>query len=206
MKKGLKRAAIIVAVLLFVGFIAFLYFIPPFTLASPDTFSGPELAAPPALDGIKDPATRLLAERGRYLVTSIGCTGCHTPGGDSGPNWDKYLAGGVKLYKRGRGTFLSRNLTPDSATGLARFPDREIMRILRSGLFHDGSLIPGQIMPWPAASNWSAEDLRAVVVYLRHLHPVHQAIPEKVADPVGEDAEAAIAVYPGDYGIGGAKK
>jgi len=202
MNKVLKWVAIALGILVVIGFIAFLYIIPPFTIAPPETFSGPEIAAAPSLDQIRDQARKMFAERGRYLVTSIGCTGCHTPGGDSGPNWQKYMAGGTRQVLRGSGVYVSRNLTPDSATGLARYSDEEIVRVLRNGLFHDGSVIPGQIMPWPAWSNWSEEDLRAVVAYLRCLNPVRQRIPDN-APVQAENGGPLVKFFAGDYGATG---
>jgi len=55
----------VLLVLVVVGFLAFLYLIPPFTLMAPEAFSGPEIAAADAvkIDAITDPKTRALAEQ-----------------------------------------------------------------------------------------------------------------------------------------------
>jgi len=74
MKRWLKRAALTIALLLIVGFGAFLYFIPPFFVASPETFSKPQNDAAPGVADIADPGQRAIAERGRYLVVTGGCT------------------------------------------------------------------------------------------------------------------------------------
>jgi purine-cytosine permease-like protein len=70
-----------------VGFLAFLYLIPPFTLMAPEEFSRPEAAAADVvkLDAIADPKTRALAERGKYIVVTTGCVDCHAPPGTNRP-------------------------------------------------------------------------------------------------------------------------
>ena len=70
MKKILKWAALILGSLMVIAFIAFLYFIPPFTLAPPEAFIEPERQATPTVESIGDPAERAIAERGRYIVLS----------------------------------------------------------------------------------------------------------------------------------------
>src|SRR5271169_5975654 len=133
MKKALKWIGIIAGILVVVGFFAFLYFIPPFTLIPPEKFSNETSGAAPSLEGIKDPAERAIAERGKYIVTVNDCSGCHTPLGDQGPKWEAYLAGGNQATFRGYGTFITRNLTPDPSTGLARRTDGQVSRVLQTG-------------------------------------------------------------------------
>ncbi len=198
MKRTLKWIGIILGCLLVGGFLLFLYYIPPFTSMPPEDFIRPEQAAVPALEGISDPRERLLAERGRYIVLTHDCSGCHTIG-DNGPDYSKYLAGGMKHIVKGFGTTVSRNLTPDPTTGLGNHTDEEILAVLRSGLMRDGRLIHARMMPWNAWSNWTEEDKRAVVVFLRHLKPVHHQIPEFSPSGALEDSTASEAVYGADY-------
>ena len=91
-----------------------------------------------------------------------------------------YLAGGGIKAHAPTATYVSRNLTPDKETGLARRSDDEVKRVLRSGLFPDGHVVAGTSMPWPAFSNWSEEDLHAVLVYLRHVPAIRHQTPEPV--------------------------
>lgn len=201
MKRALKWIALVVLIVAVGGFLAFLYFIPPFLTASPETFSKPVADAPPPVTGIADPAERMIAERGRYLVSTTGCIGCHATNGPQGPDYSKYLAGGGLKIESGEGTFVSRNLTPDAQTGLARRSDDEVTRVLRSGTFPDGHVVPSTAMPWPAFSNWTEEDRRAVLVYLRHLPAVHHEIPDPTKTPASIAAGAIEAGYGGkDYG------
>ena len=202
MKRFLKWAAVVVAVVLVTGFLAFLYFIPPFTSAPPESFIKPAADFGPSLDGIADPAQRALAERGKYLVSISGCTDCHVTPGPQGPEWNQFLAGGFKVVARGHGTFVSRNLTPDSETGIGRRSDEDVKRVLRSGVFHDGRVMFYRAMPWAAYSNWTDEDLHAVVVYLRHLKPIAHRIPDPIAAAPLGDPDAIEADYGGaDYGV-----
>jgi len=177
-RKILKWTAVVVLVAAAGGFMAFLYFIPPFFTTKPEDFSkAMKDAAPPASD-IADPVQRAIAERGREIVMRTGCIGCHAANGPNGPDYTKYLAGGGIQSHTFNGTFVSNNLTPDPETGLARRSDDEVKRVLRSGVFPDGHVAPATVMPWANFSNWTEEDRHAVLVYLRHLKPVRHKIPD----------------------------
>jgi hypothetical protein len=178
LKRVLGVTAAVVLLVAVVGFLAFLYYIPPFFITPPEQFGKDMADAPPGVSGIADPAVRAIAERGRYIVMTTGCTGCHAMNGPRGPDMTKYLAGGGALSRTAEGTYVSRNLTPDPDTGLARRTDDEVMRVLRSGAFPDGHVVPHAAMPWAVFSNWTDEDRYAVLVYLRHLPPVRHGTPE----------------------------
>jgi hypothetical protein len=195
MKKLLKWAGIVLGVLIVGAFFGFLYFIPPFMLVPPEEFTKQTAAPAPSLDSISDPAEKLLAERGRYIVTVHDCSGCHTPLGEKGPKWEEYLAGGNKAVFRGYGTFVTRNLTPDKETGLARRSDEQVKRVLRSGLLPEGRIAHYRDMPWAIYSNFTEEDLHAVVVYLRHLKPVFHGIPDDTTLTNFDDT-TVIETYP----------
>jgi hypothetical protein len=179
MKRFLKWFGISVLVLGVIGFLAFLYFIPPFTLMKPEEFSGPAGKAGPDLSKIADPGERAIAERGHYLATIGSCADCHATPGPQGPDIEHmYLAGGAKLARKGFGTYISFNLTPDKQTGVGSWSDEDLMRVWRNGLAPDGREVPGHIMPWPAFSHWTDEDVHAVIVYLRHTGAISHAIPK----------------------------
>ena len=194
MKRRLKWSAIAIGLLLVAGFGAFLYFIPPFFVASPETFSKPQSDAAPGVAGIADPGQRAIAARGRYLVVTGGCIGCHQTPAAQGPDLARYLAGGMTFQTRD-GTFITRNLTPDTTTGLARRSDEEVTRVLRSGVMPDGRVTSYRTMPWGAYANWTDEDRYAVLVYLRHLKPVAHQIPEPAPATPLADPLALEAVY-----------
>jgi hypothetical protein len=196
MKKFLKWALLVVVVVATCGFLAFLYFIPPFFLTPPETFGKAMADAAPTVADIADPAERAIAERGRYIVMTTGCNGCHAIVGPQGPDLSKYLGGGGLKIQTAHATYVSRNLTPDKETGLARRTDDEVKRIMRSGTFIDGHVVAGTAMPWPVFSNWTEEDRHAVVVYLRHLKPLRHATPE----PVPGNAITIPGAIEQDYG------
>ena len=201
MKKILKWTAIILGSILIVGFVLFLYFIPPFMVAPPEEFIKPNLAQGPSLDDIKDPAERMLAQRGKYIVVSTDCNGCHTTIGDKGPKYDtEYLAGGAKGYYTydGLETYC-RNLTTDPTTGLARRTDDEVKRVLRSGVLPEGRQANWRRMPWNFLSNWTEEDRHAVLTYLRHIKPVKHGIEDPEPVPPLGDPNATEQAFGGDY-------
>lgn len=178
MKKALIWIVAVVATVALVAFVGFLYAMPPFFLTTPEEFGKVVGSAAPTVDDIADPAERAMAARGRYIVMRSGCIGCHATNGAQGPDYSKYFAGGAFKSQTRTGTYVSRNLTADKDTGLARRSDDEVKRVLRSGTFPDGHVTAGTAMPWPAFSNWTEEDRHAVLVYLRHIKPVRHQIPE----------------------------
>ena len=196
LKRTLRWSLLIVMVLAVGGFIAFLYFIPPFTVASPDTFVKAQVNLIPPLVGIADPATRALAERGRSIVLTSDCAGCHVPPGPENMVPEMYLAGGMRFQTQTHGTVVSRNLTPDKETGLGDRTDAEIVRALRGGVRSGGWAMSPHAMPWPLTASWSDEDIHAVLTYLRHLPPVRHAIPNP-APGRPDNPDVTVAVYGG---------
>ena len=202
MRKFLKWAFLLLAVVAICAFGAFLYLIPPFFITPPEQFGKALAEAAPGVNDIADPAERAIAARGRYIVMTTGCIGCHATNGSQGPDLSKYLAGGALKIQTLHGTFISRNLTPDQETGIGRRTDDELKRVLRSGTFPDGHVVPGTAMPWPLFSNWSEEERHAVVVYLRHLKPIAHRIPDPVTGNAVTIAGAVEQDYAGkDYGV-----
>jgi mono/diheme cytochrome c family protein len=140
--------------------------------------------------------------RGRALVLTRGCAGCH--GGVLDPAATGYLAGArtpAEEFTINGFKTRPRNLTPDNTTGLGRFSERQIFNALRYGLrpgetpdVEITSMTPGQgnfpanpkylapPMPWPAYRHMSDEEIRDIAAYLkRALKPVNH----KVADSEG---------------------
>ncbi len=139
------------------------------------------------------PAARRAADsndpevRGRYLVELLGCATCHTDGALVGePRMDRWLAGsrtGIAysnpLQQQNPGVLFPRNLTPDKATGIGRWTDQEIMDLIRTGVGRHGR-IAAPVMPWPAYSRLSNNDISAIVAYLRSLPAVVHEVPDRV--------------------------
>jgi cytochrome c553 len=177
-RRIVKWAVIVVLVIAVVCFLAFLYLIPPFDLVSPETLAQPETDAALKLDSITDPKTRALAERGKYIVMVTGCVDCHAPPGPNGPDFSRYMGGGLKTAVKGHGTFVSANITSDKQYGLGRRTDEDVLRVLRSGVSaDDGRQLWYRDMPWAWFANWTEEDRRAVLTYLRQVPAVSHKIP-----------------------------
>ena len=152
--------------------------------------------------------------RGRVLTTTHACAGCH--GGGANPAAKGYLAGGGGPGEE----FLigpcatrpgatpcfrtwARNLTPDNATGLGRFTERQLFNALRYGLrpgetpdVEITSTTPGQgnfptspkylapPMPWPAWRHMTDQELRDIVAYLKDgVRPVRNRVPDSEGPP-----------------------
>lgn len=119
--------------------------------------------------------------RGRYLTQGLlGCESCHSPkewtthGAPNLPG--KELAGQVMPMPDLPGTITASNLTPDHETGGGNWTDDEFARAIREGIGHDGRTI-FPMMPYTNYSGLSDEDLASVVVYVRSVAPVRNALP-----------------------------
>ena len=77
------------------------------------------------------------------------------------------------------GVSFSANLTSDPETGVLRdFTEQQFIQTIRTGR-HQGQgrpILPP--MPWPAYSNMTDEDLKAVFAYLRQVAPVKNKVPD----------------------------
>jgi hypothetical protein len=187
-------------------------------------------AGPPAEDGMSqtdtematlDPAANASIERGRLLVMTHGCGDCH--GGFANPAGEGWMAG-VMLpiqefaipmdptapsftypLRPGPGYFITRprNITPDNATGIGRFTERQIFNALRYGLRPENtpdveitSTVPGEgnfpavprylapPMPWPGFRHMPDQELWDIAAYLkRAVRPVENVVEESEGPP-----------------------
>ncbi len=154
-----------------------------------------------------DPSRRAQVLRGRALVAETACAACH--GGTVHPGQDGWLAG-VRpernpelVFQIGPFKTYPRNLTPDNATGMGRFSERQIFNSLRYGLrpgetadVEITSTVPGQgnhpvnakymapPMPWPAWRHLRDEQLWAIAAYLKHgVKPVRNRVADSEGPP-----------------------
>ena len=131
----------------------------------------------PALKASTDSA---LIARGKYLVEGPAhCGSCHISdfgdmvAGDEGKV--VALKGGLTFPMGPLGIMYTRNLTPDQATGIGRYSDEQLFRMMRHGIRPDGLASMPVLMPfWKMAD----DDLVAVVSYLRSLAPVENNVPK----------------------------
>ncbi len=136
---------------------------------------------PPSTETVERTPERLA--RGKYLVHHVAeCVGCHsdriverygmplTPGreGVGGFQFDEKIGF--------PGVVRAQNITSDKETGIGSWTDGEVLRAFREGIDRTGRpLFP--MMPYPYYRSMSDEDARSVVVYLRTLPPVKNAVP-----------------------------
>jgi mono/diheme cytochrome c family protein len=131
-------------------------------------------------------------ERGKYLVSIISCTDCHTPGTFLGkPDMTRFLGGSdVGFEVPGLGVFYGPNLTPDGETGLGKWTKEQIATAITTGKRPDGRILAP---PMPVASfkHLSRTDALAIAAYLKSL-PI---IKNKVPGPFGPAERPASFVY-----------
>ncbi len=168
--------------------------------------------------------------QGRFLVISHDCGGCH--GGGSDPSAKGWLAGVMTpdqefrigpcaLQPGAQPCFITRprNLTPDNATGMGRFTERQIFNAMRFGVRPEDtpdveitSSTPGQgnfpahphylapPMPWMAWRHMPDADLWAIAAYLkRGVKPVSNKVQDSEGPPdfwAGEMTVAKIGPHP----------
>jgi hypothetical protein len=125
----------------------------------------------PTIAASTDPA---LIMRGERLVhTILVCTHCH------GEN----LAGNVVVDDPAFGAAYGANLTSGQGGIGGLRSDAELARAIRSGVRGDGHSM--LVMPVEDYNDLSAEDLTAVVSYLRSLPPVDNQVPPTTLGPLG---------------------
>jgi cytochrome c553 len=155
-------------------------------------------------------STKSPAERGRYLVTTMGCNDCHTPWrmGPNGPEqdmtrmlsghpesvkmppppkpagpWNSSIAAPFTAFAGPWGVSYAANLTPDQNTGIGIWTEDMFVRALRTGK-HMGTsrpILPP--MPWPAYRNLTDEDLKSIFAYLKTVPPVTNHVPDSEPAP-----------------------
>ena len=109
--------------------------------------------------------------RGRYLLTIAHCLECHTPEGPSAVHDFAGASGkGGRTFKGPWGESVSANITSDPAAGLGRWSDEEIKRAITQGIARDGHKLKPP-MAYAAYAGMTAQDLDAIVAFLRTLPP-----------------------------------
>ncbi|HEX2683192.1 MAG TPA: hypothetical protein VHL77_04640, partial [Ferruginibacter sp.] len=127
--------------------------------------------------------------KGRHLVLNVAhCVGCHSPANVDSIDFNKEdlpLIGG-RVFDISIAKISSKNITPDKETGIGRYTDAEIARILYYGVRPDGSVV-FDFMPF---HNMSKEDMTAVISYLRVQKPVRNEVPENTFSLMGNLVKA----------------
>lgn len=147
--------------------------------------TGPQGSAP-----VQDPV-----ERGKYLVSIVGCDDCHTPKSDpatgaldmqrrlSGrplttqpPSEPKpgeiSVSGDLQAWWGPWGKSYPANLTPDPDSGIGkRYDEAKFITTIRTGKKPEGDMLRPP-MPWTIYKNMTDDDLKAIYAFLKTLTPV----------------------------------
>jgi len=146
-----------------------------------------QFAAP--LPGIHASGDPVVIERGRYLVRGAGhCADCHGAPEQHAAleaGADIPLTGGYEFRLPG-GVIRVPNITPDAETGIGRYSDPEIARMLRHGVRPDGRMV----LPFMPFADLADDDLTAVISYLRTQAPVKHAVAPHAVNALGHLAKA----------------
>jgi hypothetical protein len=152
-------------------------------------------------------------ERGKYLVTIMACSDCHTPFkmGEKGPEPDmtRFLSGHPEspelppppalapdapwnsaasatntAFAGPWGISYAANLTPDGLTGMGIWTEENFVDAMKTGKHFGVSRAILPPMPWPSLSQATEGDLKAIYAFLRTIPPIHNQVPPPV-DPQG---------------------
>jgi len=146
-------------------------------------------------DTVKQDSLNKVIARGKYLALHVAvCFHCH-----SHRDFTKYAGpeipgtegeGGLKFDTSGLadmpGTVYSANITPDSATGIGTWTDKEILRAMTQGINKNGdTLFP--LMPYYDFNRLAKNDLLSIIAYIRTLKPIRNQVPARqLTVPIGK--------------------
>jgi mono/diheme cytochrome c family protein len=136
-------------------------------------------------------------KRGEYFVYGPShCVECHAG------TWAAFqkvidgeqvpLRGGLAFPAAPLGTIYSRNLTPDPETGIGRYSDGQLARMMRYSVRPDGKAVIQLMMPF---HNMSDEDLVAIISYLRAQAPVRHEVPENDYTVIGKVIKSLVPLF-----------
>ncbi len=124
----------------------------------------------PGMSAPRDSASIALGEH--IFKDTWQCWTCHaSPATDGNAPPSGGAVFDLRATGPGFGVFYSRNLTPDSATGLGAWTDGEIVQAIREGVNKDRRLL-FPIMPVDWLKGLSDRDALALAAYLRSIPPV----------------------------------
>jgi len=101
------------------------------------------------------PARGVTTEYGEYLVNTNDCHVCHGPQLNGGPFPDPTIK------------VISPNITPGGEPGF--WTEEEFLNTIRTGTTPSGHDLDPDLMPWKEYNNMSADELKAIYMYLQSL-------------------------------------
>jgi mono/diheme cytochrome c family protein len=129
--------------------------------------------------------------RGEYLANYVsGCIDCH-----SQRDYTKF-SGLIVPGSEGKGgevfneiyaipgVVFARNITPDTANGIGKWTDEEIVNAITRGIKKNGDTLH-PIMPYRHYNQMSKDDIYSIIAYIRTLKPNNNKVPERfLSEPV----------------------
>jgi mono/diheme cytochrome c family protein len=160
-----------------------------------DATGTPRVNARPLRDYTLERTPQRLA-RGEYLAEGLlQCFVCHSERDWNAPGAPPVAGrkGAGKVFRDdGKSRLVAPNITPDRETGAGGWTDDMLARAIREGVGHDGRALHPQ-MWYSSFRALSDEDLASVIVYLRSIPPVRNALAPTRLTP---DELASIASEP----------
>ena len=140
-----------------------------------------------------DPA---VLARGEYIVYGPAhCIECHSGSFDALEKLSEGvqvpLSGGLRLGLGPLGAVYSKNLTPDKETGIGRYSDAQIARMMRWSVRPDGRASLDPMMPF---GDMGEDDLVAVISYLRAQPPVRNLVPPNEWTLMGKVVKSFVGI------------
>ena len=134
-------------------------------------------------DPVADPV-----KHGEYLVTIMHCNNCHaTPGKDHMPDLAGHPFGGgmvMELAFLGEGKLNAANITSDKETGIGKWTDADIVKVLKTMTRPDGTIIQGAMQFYQAG--WATlqdKDLAAIAAFIKTIPADKNKVPKSTFKP-----------------------
>ncbi len=137
------------------------------------------MAALAAIAFAQQASAQSAVARGDYLVNTVmTCGNCHTPKGPNGPVEARAFSGGLE-FDEPPFKATAPNITPDPETGIGKWSDADIKKLLLTGIRPDGVQV-AVVMPTGFYGILTPADLDAIVAYLRSLKPIKNKVPAPI--------------------------
>lgn len=121
----------------------------------------------PPVESVTAPAPGVTVEWGEYMTQMTHCMECHSRPGPMGPDLANGYGQGGWDFPGPWGVSVAANITPH-ADGIAGYSDDELKAMITTGKRPDGTpMLPP--MPYPFLAGMTAQDLDAIVLYLRSI-------------------------------------
>ena len=133
----------------------------------------PRHEVPPA-KGLPAPPKTDKVAYGGYIVNALAhCFECHSsPDAHRAPDFAHHLgAGGFEITLAPGMVVHTANITPDPETGIGKWSDADIKKAITEGITPTGGHLSPP-MPYPFFKTMTADDLDAVIAYIRTIPPI----------------------------------